>query len=165
MDDIAERMFTAYLLRVRCSQRCTRPAATCPGGPTSSPWSCTWQRWTRRLGQECHGYGHGDFKDDGDDDDKPAYGKGVLGDLDENKISLFPLFPNCLPHCIEPPGQRWPIIHFLDFLGMKICLECFLYPQCFMFIGLSILTAIFNFSSWSFDPLETSALYHSGACC
>ena len=37
------------------------------------------------------------------------------------------------------------------------------YPQCFMFMGLSILTATLIFSSWSWEPFETLALYHSGA--
>ena len=45
-----------------------------------------------------------------------------------------------------------------------LILSAMSYPQCFMFIGLSILTATFILSSWSWDPLETFALYHSGAC-
>ena len=37
------------------------------------------------------------------------------------------------------------------------------YPQCFMFIGLSILTATLIFRSWSGEFLATLHLYHSGA--
>ena len=38
-----------------------------------------------------------------------------------------------------------------------------LYPQCFMFIGLSIRTATLSLSSLSWELFETLSLYHSGA--
>ena len=118
-----------------------------------------------------------------------AHGKGELGDLDKRVSWLWWWWTCIWQRCTGRLGREQNIafstfsklsspLHRATwatvannsffryfFFWIKICLECFLYPQCFMFIGLSILTAIFNFSSWSFDPLETSALYHSGACC
>merc|ERR1719483_1355330 len=39
----------------------------------------------------------------------------------------------------------------------------YMYPQCFIFFGFSILTAILILNCWSSEPLATVALYHSGA--
>ena len=40
----------------------------------------------------------------------PADGESVLGDLDEDKVSLLPFLPNCFPHRVQPAKRIYEVI-------------------------------------------------------